>query len=269
MQVTVKGWEYTLLFQVSCWQIGRICRFRLQVVTCTPHTPQVYTDTWYCRDDAHAEVCEIRSIRVLQVWLCQTGCRLWHLDLGSIKVWQAWHCQTAFRLCPLESHLIWTPQMWHCQEVFFFQARHCQPICRLWSWEIRSIRVLQLRHCKQPADGDFWTFVQRELGILVDSVQSASNLLARHLYRISCFKSRLMGASPLSNTEACKKKNSQVIVEPQQMRWWTPCLLPGNMHVLLMLVGPTSVWLRVQLPCPSKSSVSNDVSKDLRHKMCA
>ena len=114
--------------------------------------------------------------------------------------------------------------MWHCQAVFFFQTRHCQPICRLWPWEIRSIRVSQLWHCKQPADGDFWrTFVQRELGIRFYSVQSASNLLARHLYRISCFKSRLMGASPLSNTETCKKKNSQVIVEPQQMRWWTPC----------------------------------------------
>ena len=211
------------------------------------------------------------AVTPAKLWLNQgPNVKVWHLDLGSIKVWQVWHCQTAFRLCPLESHLIWAQQMWHCQAVFFFQTRHCQPICRLWPWEIRSIRVAQLWHCKQPADGDFWwTFVQRELGIRFYSVQSASTLLARHLYRISCFKSRLMGASPLSNTETCKKKNSQVIVEPQQMRWWTPCLLPGNMHVLLMLVGPTSVWLRVQLPFPSKSSVSNDVSKDLRHKMCA
>ena len=211
------------------------------------------------------------AVTPAKLWLNQgPNVKVWHLDLGSIKVWQVWHCQTAFRLCPLESHLIWAQQMWHCQAVFFFQTRHCQPICRLWPWEIRSIRVAQLWHCKQPADGDFWwTFVQRELGIRFYSVQSASTLLARHLYRISCFKSRLMGASPLSNTETCKKRTRKSLWNLS--RWDDEpraCCQAICMSCWCWSVLPQFGWGSSCL-FRANHRFSNDVSKDLRHKMCA
>ena len=191
------------------------------------------------------------AVTPAKLWLNQgPNVKVWHLDLGSIKVWQV--CDIAKQ--PSDS-VLWRvilSERSRCGTAKQFSFFRRDIASQSADFDLGRFVQSELRSCDIANSLQMVTFGGRSFNESLESAsilcRSASTLLARHLYRISCFKSRLMGASPLEQYGDLQKKelashcgtSADEMMNPVPVARQYACLVDVGRSYLSLVEGPAA-----------------------------